>query len=102
MILNKLYTRVLTNFNKEGKGFTSTSGQKFTTYRVNLAGEVSSYLMSIPTKKELLQFDEITFKLKKDKNGMLRLSDVKFKKDIQFTFDVNKSLQHLFQDNFVS
>jgi hypothetical protein len=100
MELNKTYTRVLTNFNKEGKGFTSTSGEKFITYRVNLAGEISSYLMSIPAGKTIEQFDEIKFKLTLGKGGKIRLSNVKFTKDVKFTYDVNKSLQHLFQNDF--
>ena len=100
MQVNKTYKRVLTNWNKDGNNFTSTSGEKFTTYRVNLAGEVSSYLMSIPAGKTIEQFDEIEFKLTVGKGGKIRLSNVKFTKDIQFTFDVNKSLQHLFQNNF--
>ena len=85
MKVNETYTRVLTNFNKEGKGFTSTSGEKFTTYRVNLAGEISSYLMSIPAGKTIEQFDEIEFKLTLGKSGKIRLSNVKFKKDVKFT-----------------
>lgn len=100
MKVSEEYTRVLTNFNKVGNNFTSTSGEKFTTYRVNLAGEVSTYLMSVPKSKELLQFDEIKFQLKKDKNGMLRLKDVHFTKDIKYTYDLNQSIQHLFENNF--
>ena len=100
MKVNETYTRVLTNFNKEGNNFTSTSGEKFTTYRVTLAGEVSSYLMSIPAGKTIEQFDEIEFKLTLGKGGKIRLSNVKFTKDVKFTYDVNKSLQHLFQNDF--
>ena len=100
MKIGETYTRVITSWNKEGNGFTSTSGAKFNTYRVNLAGEVSSYLMVIPAERNIEQYDEIEFKLTLGRGGMIRLTQVKFKKDTQFTYDVNKSLQHLFNNNF--
>ena len=102
MKIGETYTRVITNFNKEGNGFTSTSGAKFNTYRVMLAGEISSYLLVIPAERNIEQYDEIEFKLTVGRGGMIRLTQVKFKKDINYSYDVNKALKNLFENNFDS
>ena len=76
MLVNKRYTNTITSIEKEGRGFTSTSGTKYINYAVQLEGNVSKFQMAIPSTLVLDAGDEIKFTLKVDKKKKLRLYDV--------------------------
>jgi hypothetical protein len=76
MLVNKRYSGKLTSIEKNGRGFTSTSGTKYLNYLVTLQGNVSKFQLSLPNSMILEPGDEIKFTLKVDKKNMLRLSDV--------------------------
>ena len=76
MLVNKRYAGTLTSIEKNGRGFTSTTGTKYLNYAVTLEGNVSKFQLSLPNSMILEPGDEIKFTLKVDKKKMLRLSDI--------------------------
>jgi len=76
MLVNRTYNGILTSIEKEGRGFTSISGTKYTNYCVKLEGNVSSFQMAVPSSLTLDVGDNIRFTLKLDKKKKLRLFDV--------------------------
>ena len=89
MLVNRQYTGIISSIEKDGRGFTSNSGTKYTNYCVKLEGNVSSFQMAVPSTLALDAGDEIRFTLKLDKKKKLRLYDVEITKyEIKFPLRV--------------
>ena len=77
MTLNQTYQGILSSMVKDGRGFTSTSGTKYTNYKVMFENHPTSYQMAIENTRSIEVGDEISFELKLDKKSKLRLYNVK-------------------------
>lgn len=85
MLVNKSYQGIITSMEKEGRGFTSSTGVKYSNYKVRLEGCVGTYQMAIACDRTIGVGDEIRFTLKIDKKKKLRLNDVQLVRyDIKF------------------
>lgn len=76
MLVNRRYTGIITSIEKEGRGFTSSTGTKYINYVVQLEGNVSKFQCALPAHLTLASGDKINFTLKVDKKRKLRLYDV--------------------------
>ena len=80
MKLGQQYTGTIKKFEKEGKGFTSDTGTKYSTYRIWLEESPVSYMASIKSSIELIEGTTINFIFSLDKNKKFRLRNIEFEK----------------------
>lgn len=86
MVLGQRYNAVVENFNKIGRAFTGSNGNKYTTYQVMLKNSPMLYLMTLPSNCALDTGDEIEFTFSLDKNKKFRLRNVTFNKNLHQTY----------------
>jgi len=80
MKLGQQYTGTIKSFEKEGRGFTSDTGTKYSTYRIWLEEFPVSYLASIRSSVELIEGTTINFIFSLDKRKKFRLKNIEFEK----------------------